>query len=246
MMRALSAVELLNIWEESLAQTPARRALALLAAASPETTLNDLAELPIGQRDTRLMTLREWTFGARVVGMTNCPNCNERLELDFQLGDIRVSAEKQLTGELSLKQRGHTVRFRVPNSLDVLALENSKSDPLIGRQILLERCVTSATRRGKPVPVDQLPPEVTSAIAAQMNEADPQADVQLSLSCLACQHQWESGFDILTFFWNEIHAWALRALQEVHILASAYGWRENDILALSPWRRQIYLEMVGV
>ena len=39
-------------------------------------------------------------------------------------------------------------------------------------------------------------------------------------------------------------AWAVRLLGEVHELASAYGWREHDVLALSPWRRQAYLQMV--
>ncbi|HSB10234.1 MAG TPA: phage baseplate protein, partial [Blastocatellia bacterium] len=31
----------------------------------------------------------------------------------------------------------------------------------------------------------------------------------------------------------------------VHTLASAYGWRESDILNLSPWRRQLYLTLVN-
>jgi hypothetical protein len=33
-------------------------------------------------------------------------------------------------------------------------------------------------------------------------------------------------------------------VREVHLLASAYGWRESDILAMTPWRRQLYLELV--
>jgi hypothetical protein len=33
-------------------------------------------------------------------------------------------------------------------------------------------------------------------------------------------------------------------LRDVHELASAYGWRESEILALSPQRRQAYLELV--
>ena len=244
-MQPLSAAELLKAWEDALGQTPARRALTLLAAASPESTLNDLAELPIGQRDARLMTLREWTFGARVVGVTACPACHARLELDLNLGDIRTSGESQVDSGLSLKRAGHAVRFRLPNSLDLLALDSIKDDQQAGRQLLLERCVISATRRGKPSQVEQLPAELVSAVATRMAEADPQADVQLALVCQACGHQWTSTFDILTFFWNEIHAWALRVLQDVHILASAYGWREADILALSPWRREVYLEMAG-
>ncbi len=52
------------------------------------------------------------------------------------------------------------------------------------------------------------------------------------------------AFDIVSFLWNELNAWAIRTLREVHILASAYGWSETDILAMSPWRRQFYLEVL--
>ena len=76
-----------------------------------------------------------------------------------------------------------------------------------------------------------------------MAETDPQADVQLALACPACGHTWQATFDIVSFFWSEINAWAYHTLREVHGLALAYGWTETDILALSPQRRQLYLEM---
>ena len=78
-----------------------------------------------------------------------------------------------------------------------------------------------------------------------MADADPQADVRLALDCPACGHKFLAAFDVVAYFWSEINAWAYRLLGEVHTLASAYGWREDDILALSPWRRHVYLEMVG-
>ena len=31
----------------------------------------------------------------------------------------------------------------------------------------------------------------------------------------------------------------------VHALASAYGWTEADVLAVGPWRRQVYLQAVS-
>ena len=37
----------------------------------------------------------------------------------------------------------------------------------------------------------------------------------------------------------------VRFLRDVHTLASTYGWREADILALSPWRRQYYLALIA-
>ncbi len=77
-----------------------------------------------------------------------------------------------------------------------------------------------------------------------MEEADPQGNVQLALDCPACGHRWLQAFDILTYLWREIDDWAQRTLREVHLLASAYGWSEQAILALSARRRHMYLEMV--
>jgi hypothetical protein len=49
--------------------------------------------------------------------------------------------------------------------------------------------------------------------------------------------------DIERFLWAKINAVARRLLHEVHILAQVYHWSEAEILALTPTRRQFYLEM---
>ena len=77
-----------------------------------------------------------------------------------------------------------------------------------------------------------------------MAAADPQADLQLSLACPECQHTWQTPLDIVSYFWSEIQAWATRLLREIHALASAYGWNEAEVLALSSWRRRAYLELI--
>ncbi len=51
--------------------------------------------------------------------------------------------------------------------------------------------------------------------------------------------------DIGRFLWREVSVAARRMLAEVHLLASAYGWAERDILALCPVRRAAYLELAG-
>jgi hypothetical protein len=94
-------------------------------------------------------------------------------------------------------------------------------------------------------PVHQLPTEVIDAVIERMAQADPQANLQLAVACPSCNHQWQVVFDIVSFFWSELNTWAQRTLREVHTLARAYGWPEADILAMSPWRRQCYLEMVS-
>jgi uncharacterized protein (UPF0212 family) len=243
--RGLSACGLVVAWEQGLGRTPAEQALTLLATAYPEIPPDRLAALSIGQRDACLLTLREWTLGSRLVGLATCPACAERLELAFDVANIRASPPAELEGSetLSVSVAGYDVTFRLPNSLDVNAARADDVDA--ARQRLLRRCVLAANQGGEQRPVDDLPAEVVAAIVERMEQADPQANVQLALSCPTCGHGWQAIFDIAPFFWSEIEAWAYRILREVHTLASAYGWREADILAMSPWRRQVYLSMVG-
>ena len=243
-MRALSAIELLDVWERGQAETPLERALTLLAVARAESVPERLAQLSIGRRDALLLTLREWTFGAHFAGLASCLACGERLELTFEAGDIRTKTDPDPPEEFTLRVGSYEVCFRLPNSLDLLrCMDTAHLD--LTRQRLLQCCLLQVRRDGTEAPPEQLPVEVMEAIATHMAEADPQADVRFALVCPQCGHHWQGAFDIGTFFWHEIDAWAQRTLREVHMLASRYGWREMDILSMSARRRQWYLNLVS-
>jgi hypothetical protein len=218
--------------------------LSLLHAAFPETSADALAQLSIGQRDALLLSLREWLFGPQLTGLATCPNCGERLELNFGTADIRAEAPPESVEQLSLSVSNYDARFRLPNSLDMLAIVGM-NDIAVAQHALLERCLVTLSHDGNESNADELPTEIVTAIVARMAEADPQANTQLALNCPQCGHAWQAVLNIASFFWNEINAWAARTLREVHYLASAYGWREVDILALTPTRRQLYVDMIG-
>ena len=241
-MRALSAAELLAAWEQGSGLPLYQQALLWLARAVPERSWEELAQLSIGQRDAELLELREQLFGPQLSSVAACPACGERLELAFQVQDIRAETVVEGT-ELTLQKDGWQVQFRLPNSLDLAAVHQARSVGE-GRGLLLERCVLSAQRQDKKRP-GRLPPAVVEAVTVQMAEADPQAETRLALACPACGHQWSAVFDIAAYLAGEIRHWAQRLLREVHALAYAYGWREADILAMSALRRQAYLEMLG-
>jgi uncharacterized protein YbaR (Trm112 family) len=243
-MRPLSARGLLQVWEWGESQHNIDRALTLLAAALPDIPLEQLAQLSIGQRDALLLNLREQMFGSQLTSVVTCPHCGDRLELDFNVADIRVSSETKSEEILSMSVADYQVWFRLPNSFDLAAIARYL-DPAIAQQKLLENCLLEANYKGEKQSVQELPANVVAAVSERMGEADPQAEVQLALACPACRHQWQVSFDIVSYFWSEINARSQRLLWEVHALASAYGWREADILAISPQRRQFYLEMVG-
>jgi hypothetical protein len=243
-MRALSASELLETWDHGFGQSPTRRALTLLHAACRETTPEQLAKLSIGQRDARLLALRELTFGRQLTSLASCPGCGERLELEALTSDLSARADLESADDLSLVVDRYEIRFRLPTSLDLIAISEAP-ERNSARASLLARCIYSARFDGSEMDAAGLPPNVIEAIAARMSEADPQADCRLALRCPACDREWQSQFDIASYFWAEINAWTTRILNEVHILASAYGWSEADILGMSARRRQLYLNLVS-
>jgi hypothetical protein len=249
-MRTPPASELLDAWEQGLSQPRTWRAIALLAAACPGVPLEALAQLRIGQRDACLLTLRERLFGRHLAGLAKCPVCAEQLDLKFDVTDIRA-AESSVVMEddcqpeaWALAVDGYEILFRLPDSYD-LALLPPYDDPKVTREWLLQRCIISARHAEAACSLDQLPAELAEAVAEQMGAADPQGNVELALTCPVCAHGWTVAFDIASFFWAEVNTWALRTLHEVHVLAQAYGWRQTDILALTPWRRQFYLDKVN-
>jgi hypothetical protein len=244
-MRMLSASKLLSVWEQVLGQPQVERALALLCAACPELTPLELARASIGRRDTLLLALREQTFGPQLVSRVNCQQCGEALALSFNVSDVLIPQEALPEDALHLSLEHYEVHFRLPNSEDLMRVTGAHDDVETASQLLLARCVLRAVEDGEQRPVDELPLHVRQAVVRRMAEADPQALVQLALSCPACSHRWLVTFDIASYFWSEINAWAYRILREVHTLATAYGWREADILAMSSRRRQVYLEMVS-
>lgn len=236
-MRALSATELLDVWEQGFNQPLLQRALTLLAAGCPEVPPDELAQLSIGQRDAGLLALRELTFGPQCSAVATCPMCSEKSELEFLTSNFQSEGVFEAPPEMELKLDGFELCFRLPTSADLAAVGNP-GEGVSSREMLLDRCLLAGEK--------PLPAGVAAAVIEKMARSDPLADIQLALTCASCGYGWPAMFDVVSFFWSEIHAWAMRLLRDVHLLASAYGWSEADILALSAARRQAYLEMVTV
>jgi hypothetical protein len=241
-VRAPTPSELLAVWERCATRTPAEHALELLALASPDAPVAGLESLTAGERDGRLLDVRERAFGSVLFGAASCGLCHELVEFSVRTENVRVEPRSRAEETLTLSCDGYDLRFRLPTGADVKAISRER-DPASARRRLIDRCVLSARSDGAEVTAEALPEPVTEALAARMAEADPQADVELVLSCPACGHAWNASFDVASFLWSELDAWTRRTLHDVHVLASAYGWSEPEILALGP-RRQLYLELV--
>lgn len=233
-MPPLSSAALLAVWESVSARSAAERALSLLATGEPHTPVEQLARLSVGQRDVRLFELRAATFGERLEIVGTCPQCAAPFELETRVRDLLVDTRRDVDAIAEIEADDVRVAFRLPDSTDLAAAARSESAP----RLLFERCVVDSS-----IAVAELPDAVVRAVGDRMRELDPQAEVELVLTCPACEHRWRDLFDIAAYFWSEIEALAIRLLHEVHVLARAYAWSEADILAMTPRRRRFYLDM---
>lgn len=244
MTRALTAADLMSIWERGRRSHPVDRALLMLQGACPDLSDDALARLTIGERDRLLLAARACTLGERLDASASCPQCATALEFSVAANDLHQAEEASGARALiELEEGGFHIALRPPDSGDLAAI-SAAADVTTARQQLLRLCVVAARRDGESVDVSQLPSAVLARIPAILEQCDPLAEIVLDMHCAACGYSWSLLFDIAAFFWSEIEALAGRLLAEVDALARAYGWHEADILAMDGTRRAAYLGMV--
>lgn len=235
-----AAGALLEAWEQGLGASPTGRALRLLAAAHPGTQAERLAGLTIGERDVALLELHAALFGDRVEALGTCPACGVELDVSFDVTGLLASLPAAGAGEREVVLGGYAATVRPPTSADVLAvLGEGVNEDAVAR--LLERCVTRAAGAA----AYDVPVALLDRVAEEVAAADPAARIEIGLACEDCGHRWAEVLDVAGFVWAEVGAWARRTLRDVHLLARAYGWREADILALTPRRRAAYLQLAA-
>ena len=239
----ISAEGLIRIWESGLGRHSIDQALSALTISFPGEPWQELATLPIGRRDARLLNLHERLFGPRLACRTDCPGCDEPLEFEVEIDDIRTSpdpSEAQDTYRMSMAEI--EVTYRLPTSRDLAAVAGFQH-VAEARAELASACVTQIAGPGGGPATSDLSDDVVSALAEEMALHDPQAEVQIDVGCPACGHRWDIALDILSHFWMKPSAAVKRILREVDTLARTYGWSEAEILSMSVARRRLYLEI---
>lgn len=241
-MRRLTSAELVELWERGLEMPPAQRAIALAEVACAGESGPAAMDLPLGDRDRRLMLLHGQLFGPQVSGVDSCGKCGAVLDVTFDLGRLTCGCDTTAT-PVTVRFGDEVLHCRVPTTADLVAAAEADGSDVRGG--LLARCVTIAGADGRERPAAGLPAPAAAEVMSALAAADPLADVRLAVTCGECGHQWDTAFDIAAFLWTEICAAAERLLGDVHVLAAAYGWSEAEVLAVGPRRRQYYLEAVG-
>jgi hypothetical protein len=232
---------------------PSERATALLARCLVGVDDGERAarSLTVGDREALLLQLRRLTFGDTLECVLHCPfdGCGEQMQIELAVGELLVPPYGEVRREheerVETEVGTYEIKFRLPTALDLDRAALARSDPDAGALELLRRCVHHAEKGHGSVEIDELPDEARSAIASAMRESDPQAELELDLTCPACDGAFSVVLDAAAFFLQELDERAAQLFREVHVLASHYHWEECEILRMPASRRERYLELIA-
>ena len=211
--------------------------------------------LTVGDREALLLHLRCLTLGDALTGGLGCPHpdCGAPTDLALHVSDLLLPpySQPQPDYQAVVQNNGSTwqVRFRLPTGQD-----QEDAARLGGRQVeegaslLMKRCVleVSAGDNGDELlaPDEDIPEEIVAALPDMLAERDPQAEIQLDLTCPTCGHEFSALFDTAGYFLREVASRSMYLYRQVHLLALYYHWSESEIMGMTAEKRQCYLDLL--
>lgn len=217
--------DFLALWDQGAGRHPLDRAVGLIAACDGMTP-GQAADLTIDSRDRALYGIASRLFGDRISLIATCAECSAETELTFRASDALAVPEP--ADRIALADG--VAWFRLPTSRDLAAALAAPSP----EEALLDRVLIDGDNST----------ELRSAASAALSQEAGLTDLELAHRCDRCGTEGTTPFDVLDYLWRRIVAEARRLLREVHVIARAYGWSNEAIIALSPARRAAHIAMI--
>lgn len=224
-----SESEVLDLWEQGVGLDRWRREEALLAVSGTPPR-------GLGARNVALLGLRNAHFHGAWPMRSTCPQCGAEAEFGVDSAEL---AAKLASADPDERQefdwRGLTIIARAP-TVDDLHIAAKAAHPLKVARALVALCIEGAG-------LADYDDDAIYDLGDRLEALDPAATLQFNLTCPDCAHAWPALVDVADAVWREVRGAAERLLLEVDALARAYGWTEEQVLALSPTRRAAYLQL---
>jgi len=246
--RAAILREITGVEEQQVSGTTTLDAMQLLERLLVEIPgslqRNDLVQLTACDRDRLLAAIYSRIYGGRVDSSTICTACGELFDLHFDLTDLIDTLLSSTETELIQTQPDRSyllpggIRFRLPTAEDEMAAIGMSQED--AEKLLLQRCMRSPETWGTVKDVEGLLANIQSAMAA----VAPVVATELDAKCPECSHIQEVHFDLQHFLLQALCNDHDQLMQDLHILASAYGWGLNEILGLARSQRKTLVAKV--
>jgi hypothetical protein len=228
---------------EGAAGSIALRLAVVRRLAPPLDAGLDWDELPFVDVDAALLAVRRHLHGDRLCAELRCADCGG-------WGDVVLSIDAYLAGKRPQRVRAlHPARdgwlsskdalFRIPSAGAVsLALERGR-DPADAAQRLLHACVGHDGTDGAPAA------RTANRIGALLERIAPRLAGLLQGSCPHCGQLMRGWFDPGQFVLQELQGRASAVFEQIHLIASRYGWSQDAILALPARRRRLFADFIA-
>jgi hypothetical protein len=188
--------------------------------APPARSGVDWHLLPYVDVDAALLGLRQFLYGDKLVAEIQCPACGA-------WGDIQLSIAEYLRANRPPSRRVEAPSY-VPTVRQVLSVIAEYGPGEAGARALEAECLSDCCSLE------------AQRKRAELEKAAPCLAGHIEGLCPHCGMVVTAWFDPGGFVLGELGIRATALLQEVHLLASRYGWSEETILALPEQRRAAY------
>ncbi len=213
------------------------KVFAFAQALEPLPDPENWYDMPLGIRDKRLLSIRAMAFGSDFAGTVTCNPCKEKIEFNVDIGDFISLSGGDNTFQVSYQGRQYS--FRPLSTRDLMAISNSGQDS--GPNDLVKiLCLDDDLVKDRILER----PEFIERVNQALEEHQCISDIALTSDCPECRHTMKSIFDIVHVLDADITHAAGLFLEEIHQLATAYGWTEDTIFSVPRARRNWYVKRI--
>lgn len=167
-----------------------------------------------------------------------CGGCREPFDISLRYSELPVKPAGSEFPETIVETSLGRLNVRVPTGTDqeaIAAIDNDREAmwALLGRLLSHEDV-------GRTVDPRQLDDDEITAIETVVEDMSPEIATHLTTNCPHCDienHVPMSPYTVIEHPLSDVYG-------DIHILATAYHWSEEDILALPRHRRHAYLRMI--
>jgi hypothetical protein len=226
------APDLVRTWPAARGRTAADRVTELLVAVQGDGVRRD----PLGVHHQRVLDLHRRVVARPLDAVVDCERCGTENEFAVPVAAICAVPPPAPDAAVPLPVGDAVVRYRLPTLADLHAVAGAAYGEGMAALAALA-CLDGTAPACSAADLDRL--------ARAWDKLDPAAAVQVDLVCAGCGDDITADVAVAEFVARDLDRVVDALLRQVDVLARAYGWSEDAILALPAARRLRYVELIG-
>ncbi len=199
-------------------------------------TMDLVRALPSGTREWLLQQAAHRFSPGLTWFEASCRNCGQAYDLSLLLADAARHQPEGWQTEIEVHTSLGKRSFAIPNGAheEAYARMGRRSDP---RRSFAALCGLSNRSREESARFDE---HDLTLIDEALEAASPDVSDIIRATCPTCGLETSARIDPLLFAFPQEG----NILHEIHLIASGYGWRHDEILELSSRHRSFYAKMI--